>query len=198
MHSSPYLYLDNIKSLNALLLDVPHGFTNVIMNGISMFLSYRYNEIGLVGALSSSVTFVGALLLLVLPQNGAKLAGLYLADNVVSNIIIQTYIANNVSGVSKKTLFTSVNLLGYTIGHFVGPLTMRQKDAPRYIPAVIAYMVASAFTLFLFLYLRQSYKRENKLRAKYLGNTQEEKPGALVGSKEDVTDKQNTFFVYKT
>ncbi|ORY97524.1 major facilitator superfamily domain-containing protein [Syncephalastrum racemosum] len=186
------------SNLDSLLLDIPHGAANILINVSCMLLSYRFKEVGFVGALSTSITFLGGLLLLVLPQNGTRLIGLYLANNVASNILIQTYITNNVSGITKKTLFTGINLVGYTVGHFVGPLTMRQENAPRYIPAVIAYMVASVIAMFLFLYLRWSYSRENKQRRGAIGHTEEELAYSLAcTTEEDITDKQNVHFIYK-
>lgn len=167
------------------------------MNLSAIFLSFHFNEIGIFGALSAFVSFVGSLLLLVLPQSGVRLAGLYLAENLATNILMQTYIASNVSGVTKKTLYTSANLIGYTIGQFLGPLTLRQEDAPRYRPAIIAYMIAAVVTMAVFLYLRWSYKKENKQRHGILAGHSQQYITNTGRRQEDITDKEDTYFFYR-
>ncbi|ORZ02147.1 major facilitator superfamily domain-containing protein [Syncephalastrum racemosum] len=186
--------------LDSLLLSMPVGVTNFTTTSIAMYLSYRFNEISLVGVLTSTIAFLGSLLLAVLPSNGSRLAGLYLTNNLGGVLLMQTYIANNVAGVTKKALYTNVNMLGFSVGSFVGPLLVRGENAPRYIPALITFMVTQGLAALVFLYLRWSYKRENERRQDYLNahpNEGLQENEKITGYEDDMTDKQNIRFIYR-
>ena len=173
---------------------------NFITTSLAMYLSFRYNEISFVAILTSAIAFLGSLLLAVLPMNGSRLAGLYLTNNLAGQVLTQTYITTNVAGVTKKALYTNVNMLGYSVGSFVGPLIVRGENAPRYIPALITFMVTQVLAGLIFLYLRWSYKRENEQRQDYLNAHPNEDFGEnekINEYEDDMTDKRNIRFIYK-
>ncbi|ORZ02146.1 major facilitator superfamily domain-containing protein [Syncephalastrum racemosum] len=186
--------------LDSLLLSMPLSVVNFITTSLAMYLSYRFGEIAFVGVFTSTVALLGSLLLAVLPMNGSRLAGLYLTNNIGGQVLVQTYITTNVSGVTKKALYTNVNMLGYSIGSFVGPLLVRGENAPRYLPALITFMVTQVLAALLFLSLRWSYKRENEKRQDYLNahpNEAFEQNEKATEYEDDMTDKQNVRFIYK-
>lgn len=93
----------------------------MILMAFMMYTSKKYDEIGYVAAIMGTVTFIGALLLCVIPSGGAKLAGLFLSASSPIYVMLQTSISSNVSGYTKKIFYTGGNLVAYCIGNFVGP-----------------------------------------------------------------------------
>jgi hypothetical protein len=76
------------------------------------------------------------------------------------------------------------------IGNIIGPLTFRDADKPRYIPAKIAMVVTTAtaaiFTGILMLY----YKRENARRDREYAHESHQEDSEFF----DLTDKENHEF----
>jgi cbb3-type cytochrome oxidase subunit 3 len=108
--------------------------------------------------------------------------------------LLQASIASNVSGYTKKIFYTGGNLVFYTIGNFIGPLLLRNKEAPRYLTGMGVYIAANVLTIILFAYVRLVYVKENKKR--HLDKNIN--IAALPDDLEDVTDLQNEHFVYRT
>lgn len=107
---------------------------------------------------------------------------------------MQVSISSNVSGYTKKIFYTSGNLICYTIGNFIGPLLLRQNQAPRYLPAMSVYIAANVIVILLFAYIRYSYTQINKKR----NLDKNTNVVALPNDLEDITDVQNPAFVYRT
>lgn len=82
----------------------------------------------------------------------------------------------------------------YTIGNFVGPLLLRNKEAPRYLSGMGVYIAANVLAILLFAYVRLVYVRTNKQR--HLDK--DVNIAALPDDLEDMTDKENEHFVYRT
>ncbi|KAI9255745.1 major facilitator superfamily domain-containing protein [Phascolomyces articulosus] len=194
--SSQIISQMGFSDLNSILLNIPYGvFIAILLTG-AMVASKRYDEIGYVGCIWGLITFLGALLLAVIPSGGAKLAGLYLSASSPIYVMLQTSISNNVSGYTKKIFYTGGNLVAYCLGNFVGPLMMVAKTSPRYIPGLIGYMVADILAVLLFLYVRWTLNRENKRREalREAGKIPLPDPSRLD---QDLTDKEDLNFVYK-
>lgn len=54
--------------------------------------------------------------------------------------------------------------LGYCVGNLIGPQTFRDKDAPRYAPALIVIVICNILAGICMAMLFVYYYRENKRR----------------------------------
>ncbi|KAI9497524.1 major facilitator superfamily domain-containing protein [Zychaea mexicana] len=194
--SSQIISQMGFSDLDSILLNIPYGVAIGILLAFTTYASKRYDEIGYVAAVMGFITFLGALLLAVIPYGGAKLAGLYLSASSPIYVMLQTSISNNVTGYTKKIFYTGGNLVAYCIGNFVGPLMMVEHTAPRYIGGLSGYMAADILAIILFLYVRWSLNRENKRREK-LRKEGQIPPPAANREELDLTDKQDMNFVYR-
>ncbi|KAJ8654655.1 hypothetical protein O0I10_009706 [Lichtheimia ornata] len=183
-------------NLESILLNIPKGFSTILLLIFAMTMSKRFDVICYIGALMSLIAFIGALLLGVLPVGGVMLLGIFLASTSPPYTMLQTLISNNTSGYTKKIFYTSGNIVMYCLGNFVGPLMMVDSQAPRYIGGMIGYMVADVLAAALFLYCRWSFKRENKRRERM---KEESKVPPPPENREEIdwTDKEDPHFVYR-
>lgn len=76
------------------------------------------------------------------------------------------------------------------MGNIIGPLTFREQDKPRFIPAKIAMVVTTAFAALLTVVLMLYYRWENKRRdQKYAHEAHRENSEFF-----DLTDRENHEF----
>lgn len=76
------------------------------------------------------------------------------------------------------------------VGNIIGPLTFRDQDKPRFIPAKIAMVVSTAFAALLTVVLMLYYMWENKKRdQKYAHEAHRENSEFF-----DLTDRENHEF----
>ncbi|GAA5800692.1 major facilitator superfamily domain-containing protein [Helicostylum pulchrum] len=183
------------SSIDAILLTTPTNAMTIIFLAISTNISKKKGEIIYVAMATCFISLIGLLCLTLIPSGGVKLIGLYLqSGGTPTYVLMQASITSNVSGYTKKIFYTSGNLIFYTIGNFVGPLLLRDKDAPRYIMGMSIYVAANVVIIFLFAYVRYSYTQANKKR----NLDKNSNVVALPGEMEDLTDVQNVNFVYRT
>lgn len=183
---------DNFDSV---LLTIPSGVFCLILMFASTTYSKKKGEIIWIAIGTCMFSLVGLICLIAIPSGGAKLVGLYLSWGCTPTYtLMQASISSNVSGYTKKIFYTSGNLIFYTIGNFIGPLLLREKDAPRYFMGMGVYVAANAIVIVLFLFLRHSYTQANKRR--HLDKNTN--IVALPDDLEDITDVQNQNFVYRT
>lgn len=175
---------------------IPSGACTVIIILILTYLSKKHDEVGYYAFIAAFISFLGALLLAVIPSGGGKLSGLFICATSPLYVLLQTSISSNVSGYTKKIFYTSANLVAYCIGNFVGPLMLTSQEAPRYIGGLTGYMVADLMAGFLFLYVRWTYVKENKRRE--VLRTEGKLPPPPANREElDLTDKEDLHFVYR-
>lgn len=183
------------SNFNAVLLTIPSGVVSFLIMYFSTNLSKKKGEIILIAIGTCTISLVGLICLLAIPSGGAKLIGLYLSWGCTPTYtLMQASISSNVSGYTKKIFYTSGNLIFYTVGNFIGPLLLRQKDAPRYFMGMSIYIAANIIVICLFVYIRYSYTAINKKR--HLDKNSN--VVALPDDLEDITDAQNQNFVYRT
>ncbi|KAI8645526.1 major facilitator superfamily domain-containing protein [Parasitella parasitica] len=183
------------SSTETILLAMPYAVVIVIMIFITTYLSKRYSEVIYVAMGACVMSIVGLTLLIAIPSGGVKLMGIYLSGGCTpSYVLLQASIASNVSGYTKKIFYTAGNLVFYTIGNFVGPLLLRDKEAPRYFTGMAVYIAANVLSIILFAYVRTVYVQANKRR--HLDKNVN--IAALPDGLEDITDVQNEHFVYRT
>ncbi|KAI5308154.1 hypothetical protein KEM55_006431 [Ascosphaera atra] len=83
-------------------------------------------------------------------------------------------------------------LMAFCLGNILGPLTFREKDAPRYVPAKIAIVATLAVSLVATALLYPYYKWENARRDKRRDQGEVQEAEAW----SDMTDRQNKSFRY--
>lgn len=183
------------SGLNSILLNIPSGCATVLLTGLFVWISKKYNETIYVAMASNTVSLLGCVLLAAIPGGGAKLTGLYLSWACTPTyLLLQASITSNVAGYTKKNFYTACNMIFYTFGNFIGPLLLKDKDAPRYLPGVGVYIAANAICIICFFIVRLLYVRDNKKRN--IENV--DKNVSLEGDLEDITDVQNPHYVYRT
>lgn len=176
------------------MLLIPLGVFNGIVVYILSKLSRKTGEIHYVGILGTIISLVGAIILCTLPNSPVKLIGVYLAPNVFINVFSQASISSNVSGSTKKILYTNNNIVGYGLGHLLGPLMMVESQQPRYTMPLLGYIIADIISIALIWYIRWSYQQENRRRE----TMQDAWTSSLShDDKQDLTDKQDVHFRYK-
>jgi MFS family permease len=182
------------STTDAMLLGTPSGVIVICLMLVSAYISKKKNEIIYIALGNIGVSLIGLVCLAAIPGGGAKLIGLYLAfASAPVFTLLQTSVANNVSGYTKKIFYTSCNLACYTFGNFTGPLLLRSKDKPRYLPAMGVYIAGNVISALLFAYLRWNYVRINKKRRL----NKDINVVTLPDEIEDLTDVQNENFVYR-
>ncbi|KAG2215929.1 hypothetical protein INT46_004185 [Mucor plumbeus] len=180
--------------VNIILLNIPSGVMTILLIGVFTFISKKKNETIYVAIAANTVSLIGLIILTAIPEGGAKLAGLYLAwGSTPAYLLMQASITSNVSGYTKKIFYTSVNLVFYTFGNFIGPLLLVEKDEPRYLTGMGVYLACNVICILLFLFIRYSYVKENKKRLLHNGSPDV----SLLGDLEDFTDVENKNFVYR-
>ena len=95
---------------------------------------------------------------------GVKYFGVFIAAaGVNANVpAAMAYQANNIRGQWKRA-FCSATLTGFGgIGGIAGSLVFRSQDAPRYIPGVVACIVANATLMVIVGLLTLLFRHRNK------------------------------------
>lgn len=99
-------------------------------------------------------------------------------------------IGSNVSGYSKKVFYNSTWTAANTLGQFIGPLVMLEREKPRYLTGMIVFMVGDVVTIACFIILRILMVRENKRR---IANP----PSEIYDVNLGLTDREDRNFLYK-
>jgi ACS family allantoate permease-like MFS transporter len=173
----------------AIILQIPSGVAAAIAAISSVLIAKRLNRIVFTGIAVTILSFLGCLLMIVVPGAG-KLAGYYISWTMTgTGAILTTLTSNNVSGYTKKTFYNGAVVVAMTIGNFCGPLMMTGNQAPYYTGSMIGYVVANLVIVICFVLLYIIMLRENKRR---LANPPETKSDPHL----DLTDKEDRNILY--
>ncbi|KAI8356124.1 major facilitator superfamily domain-containing protein [Choanephora cucurbitarum] len=176
---------------NSILLQVPSGFSSALFCGIAVLIARKTGQLYLAAAVSSTISLVGVILLAVLPNSAIKLLGYFLAWAMNGTaVILLTIVSANVTGYTKKIFYNAMYMIFFTIGNFVGPLVMLEKEAPIYKTGMIVYCIGNGAVILMLFFVRQIMARENKKR---LANPSNE----TYDVADDLTDQQNKSLIYK-
>ncbi|KAI8150315.1 major facilitator superfamily domain-containing protein [Fennellomyces sp. T-0311] len=175
----------------SILLKVPAGTSSFLGVVFATFVARRTKQICFTGAFMSTISLIGCIILAVVEQGPAKLAGFYIAWWLTGAYsLLITTIGSNVSGYSKKIFYNGSFVVFYTLGNFIGPLMMIENQAPRYTGAMIGFCIGNGVAIVAYLLMRFIMARENKKR---LANPPEEATDVTL----DLTDKQDRNFIYR-
>lgn len=156
-----------------------------------MWVARKTKQLYLGVVVSSVISLTGVILLAVLPAGGIKLLGFLLAWAMNGTaVMLLTITAANVTGYTKKIFYNAMNMIFFTLGNFTGPLIMLENEAPTYKTGMIIYCIANAAILVALFFNRQLMAKQNKTR---LANPSDQ----VFDVKDDLTDCENTNFIYK-
>ncbi|ORX51984.1 MFS general substrate transporter [Hesseltinella vesiculosa] len=178
------------SSLDAILLTIPNGVVDVIYILIAIFVNQRYGHTLPLACVLMAWSTIGLILLITIPVAKVKLLGLYSTWSYASAfVLLLTSLANNVAGYTKKVFYSSVLLVFYTIGNFLGPISLLNQTAP-YVPGMVVFICANVASIVLLLIAHFSMARENRRRL-------ESKSDVKVNVNDDLTDKENPNIIYR-
>ncbi|KAI8333543.1 major facilitator superfamily domain-containing protein [Chlamydoabsidia padenii] len=189
--STPFVATLGFHSLDAILLQIPSATISALFVLLAVIIHRKTNSMSLATIVCGGIAMIGCILLACLPHTAIKLLGYYLAWGFNgSYVMLLTLVANNVSGYSKKIWYNASVMVAYTLGSFVGPLVMLDYEAPVYRSGMIVFVagnlvVVISICLALFLMKRTNAKRMT------------DRKGIKTDAHLDLTDKQDTNFVYK-
>ncbi|XDG00441.1 hypothetical protein ABKA04_000056 [Annulohypoxylon sp. FPYF3050] len=107
--------------------------------------------------------------------------------------LLYSYSAANYAGHTKKVTMNAVLLISFCLGNIIGPLTFRDADKPRYLPAKIVIVASTAVAVVTTGVLMTYYAWENRRRdRKYSGLSHNENSEFF-----DLTDRENKEFRYR-
>ncbi|KAI8149497.1 major facilitator superfamily domain-containing protein [Fennellomyces sp. T-0311] len=197
LYSSQIIRDSGFSRVDSVILNVPRGFTAIIIMVIAGYISQRYHDTLRVGASMAIVFFIGALILAAVPpeRGASRLVGIYLSTMLPAYVLMQASCSKNVVGYTKKTFYNACIYVAICVGNFIGPLMFVEHQAPRYMGALIGYMVADIIAALLFIYLYWWHKRENQRRQK-LKDEGILPPVPVDRDELDLTDVEDLNFIY--
>ncbi|KAI9306816.1 major facilitator superfamily domain-containing protein [Cunninghamella echinulata] len=188
--STPFIASLGFSALDAILLHIPSSAMACVFVFSAVIIHRKTGKFSIACTVCGLFAMLGCLLLAVLPHSEVKLAGYYLTWAYNGTyVILLSIVTTNVSGYSKKVFYNAGVMVAYTIGNFIGPLVMLDKEAPRYLSGMIVFVAGNlTIVLCLLLSIFLMY-RVNKQR---LANGITKTDAHL-----DLTDKEDPNFIYK-
>ncbi|KAI8065470.1 major facilitator superfamily domain-containing protein [Gongronella butleri] len=178
------------SSLNAILLTIPNGVVDIIYIILAIAFNQKYGYTLPIACVTLAWSTLGLILLITIPVAKVKLLGLYMTWSYAAGfVMLLTSLTNNVAGYTKKIFYSSVLVTFYTVGNFLGPISLMNQTAP-YVAGMTVFCVANVIAIILMMIAHVSMARENKRR---LANPSEIK----VNVNDDLTDKENTNIIYR-
>ncbi|KAI8148207.1 hypothetical protein BJV82DRAFT_663590 [Fennellomyces sp. T-0311] len=156
----------------SILLKTPGGVSSVIGVLVATILARRTRQICFAGVFMLTISLVGCIILGVAEQGPAELAGFYLA------------------WLQQKIFYNGGYLVFYTLGNFIGPLVMLEREVPRYTGAMTGFCIGNGIAIVAYFLMRYIMARENRDR---LANPPSEPTDVTL----DLTDKQDGNFIYR-
>ena len=170
---------------------MPGGVCSTVFTILCSLIAGRIHQINYVGCVMCLISLSGVLILAAVKDGAVKLLGYYLSWGMSgAGALLASTVGANVSGYTKKIFYNSCIVAAGTIGSFIGPLVMLEREAPRYNTGMIVYCVGNAVAFACFLLNRAIMRRENKKR---LANPPIRRPDV----RDIPTDVEDTGFIYK-
>lgn len=174
----------------SIILQIPNGAAALFFSLVPVVIAHRTKQISFTSLGTSVVAVIGFILLIAL-DGRAKLAGFYLSWSMAgTTVLVQSIVSNNVSGYSKKVFYNNAIMVAQTLGEFCGPFMMVESQQPKYIGAMVGFIVTNTFSFFAILLLYFLTKRDNAKRES--GRTDVPTDVDL-----DLTDLEDKNYVYK-
>jgi len=191
--------------LQTILYDIPREIASIIwfllVGYLCRFPRTRF-WLMLFSILPGFIGLVALSLLPDLPSYRWIKFGMYFmtATNNINGLLLWMHVPSNVGGRTKKSAVSSIMFIAYCVGNAGGSQFFLAKDAPRYIPALIACSICLGLEFVFILTWRfylayQNYSRDKAAEAAGLNSEQVKELGAINGE-NDLTDRQNPHFRY--
>jgi len=152
-------------SEQAALLNMPSGVVSVISClAATWFIQYKIPQsLATLCLVAPAVT--GACLMSFTNVKGALLAGIWLINSVTPILIVAiSWTQANCAGHTKRVTYNAMMMIAFGIGNICGPQTFRAKDAPKYWPARVTMVAATAVSGMLTILLLGLYIYRNRTR----------------------------------
>lgn len=158
---------------------------------MGVIVARKTGQLYLAVVVCTTISLIGVILLAVLPNTGIKLLGFFIAWAMNgTSVILLTLVGSNVTAYTKKIFYNAMNMIFFTLGNFIGPLLMLEKESPVYKTGMIIFCIGNALILVLLFINRTIAARTNKHR-------RANPPAEAIDVKDDLTDRENTSFIYK-
>ncbi|KAI9477128.1 major facilitator superfamily domain-containing protein [Zychaea mexicana] len=208
------------SELDSILLNIPRSVYEVMSYILFVICTTKVrwcrNHIAYTSGLLSIISTLSVMLLRVIPVGKAPIVRLFaltIIPTTYSTLGAQVLISTNIAGRTKLIFYTTAITFSSTLGHFTGPLMMAGRESPSYPSALTGYIVADVLTILLFVHVGWSLSRENERRLQQQQNhhqhSEQDQESSLqlqqhtqhgnedTGDKDDLTDVQQPYFVYR-
>ncbi|KAG7095022.1 hypothetical protein E1B28_005816 [Marasmius oreades] len=193
-------------SLETILYNIPRDAASIIWFLLAGWASSRYPNIRFSLMLFAILPgFVGMLTMALLPNDPRyrwiRFGMYFMTMSVnINGLLLWIFVPSNIAGRTKKSIVSSILFVGYCAGNAAGSQFFQEKDAPRYVPAIIACAICFALQFCSILAWRlylvyQNHIRDRALMAEGLTREQAKEIGAKL-AEEDMTDRKNPYFRY--
>jgi len=192
-------------SLETILYDIPRQVASILWFLLVGYLCRFPGSRFWLMIASIVPAFIGLLALSLLPDStGYRWVkfGMYFMTMTsnINGLLLWMHLPSNVAGRTKKSAVSSIMFIAYCVGNAGGSQFFLAKDAPRYIPALVACSICLGLELLFILTWRFYLAHQNNSRCKAadaLGLTAEQvKQLGAENGEQDFTDRQNLHFRY--
>ncbi|WWC85645.1 uncharacterized protein L201_000511 [Kwoniella dendrophila CBS 6074] len=168
---------------NATLMSVPTGFISYISSLVFSVIAMKTGQRCLTAISACCVPLLATILLHVIPRTNVG--------------VMNTVVAANTGGHSKKTVVYGIAYVGYLCGNIIGPQTFKAKQAPAYTAGVvgmlICYCIAILLILTYYLYIKVLQRKAAKYASEHPVEVEDHDE---YNAWKDETDMQNKAFTY--
>ncbi|KAF9884949.1 hypothetical protein FE257_000858 [Aspergillus nanangensis] len=189
--------------MNSQLLSMPLGLYVMIVLLMSSWLASRTRQSVPVMLGFLSLSFVGTVLLMTLPnETFSQRVGLilcyYISFSFWSTTALSlTLLSRNIAGQTKKTVTLTVTFIMWAVGNSVGPQVFLAWDGPRYYIAFATHLGCYTLLAITVIGLRWHLQRQNRSRDLLAdAGVEEAKDDDRSRAWDDLTDRENLSFRY--
>ncbi|OZJ03745.1 hypothetical protein BZG36_03067 [Bifiguratus adelaidae] len=188
------------SNLNAQLLSAPFNLFNLFLQIVLSVISDRLKDRSALLITCGLLSTVGYISIVAIHNNNHLLYGLlfFTSFNSGSLTLILGWMTNIIIGNTKRTVSSSIIIIGSSLGAFAGSQVYQDSDAPRYIRGHTTNLCLMAIGIILVLILRLLLMKENRRRDKIAREQVEAGLTKEVEVIKDVTTLVNQNFTDKS
>lgn len=169
------------------------GSWNIFNVLLFPYLAGKYGYRALISIIPCGIALAGTAMVWGCKDKYARFVGYNLGLGYAATFALAlSLLTSNVAGRTKKTFVNGMFLIAFCAGNLIGPQTFREKDKPKYVPALTSIVVLYAFSMFLMVCVHFLYTNRNKKRAALWA----EGSDPVANDQEDLTDRENPYFHY--
>ncbi|KAE8231546.1 hypothetical protein CF326_g3432 [Tilletia indica] len=181
------------------LVGMSTGGSEVVLIVICCLISVYTKTRVIPGVLAFVLAIVGAAMVVALPkaEQVSRMAGYCLVFAFpVGLLFVFAWMANSVSGSTKKITMNAMVQIAYCTGNAIGPQTFRAKDAPAYTSAKITIMSMFIVCLLCICGVGLIHFIWNKQRKQHLADSEYAEHTSAEEDLRDSTDREKPTFRY--